>query len=61
MAYAFDIDVDNNDNADEPDEDGFFTDDEDEPNKGMIPMADMLNADADRNNVRLVSCAEPFR
>ena len=49
MAYAFDIDRDQ-DNADE---DGFEEDDEEEPLKGMVPFADMLNADAERNNARL--------
>ena len=34
------------------DEDGYVSEDEDEAlPKGMVPMADMLNADADRNNV----------
>ena len=53
MAYAFDIDQDRpsrNGGAD-TDEDDFEEDDEDEPLKGMVPFADMLNADADRNNV----------
>lgn len=54
MAYAFDIDRDDEMNeakgrADSEDE--FEEDDEDEPLKGMVPFADMLNADADRNNV----------
>lgn len=52
MAYAFDV---------EPsvlrkdvDEEGYASEDEDEAlPKGMIPLADMLNADADRNNARL--------
>lgn len=52
MAYAFDIDRDeeptshDNDSGDE-----FEEDDENEPLKGMVPFADMLNADAERNNV----------
>jgi N-lysine methyltransferase SETD6 len=49
MAYAFDIDRDNEKNASDDDE--FEEDDEDEPLKGMVPFADMLNADADKNNV----------
>ena len=60
MAYAFDIpektaDVANRDFADEQDGDELVSDDEeDEPTVlSMIPLADMLNADADRNNVRL--------
>lgn len=50
MAYAFDIEADE-DREEDRDEDGLVTDDEEEPPKGMVPMADMLNADADRNNV----------
>ena len=51
MAYAFDIEKDQA--ARDPDEEGFMSDEEDEflP-KGLVPMADMLNADADLNNVR---------
>lgn len=49
MAYAFDIE---SSQAKEPDEDGYATEDEDEDlPKGMVPLADILNADADRNNV----------
>ncbi|KAN0073462.1 hypothetical protein V8E54_008682 [Elaphomyces granulatus] len=49
MAYAFDIEDDSRDGSDE---DGYVTDDEQLP-KGMVPLADLLNADADRNNARL--------
>jgi SET domain-containing protein 6 len=53
MAYAFDIEP----AAPSPgsvDEDGFAEVEEDEAlPKGMIPLADMLNADADRCNARL--------
>ncbi|KAF2012578.1 SET domain-containing protein [Aaosphaeria arxii CBS 175.79] len=53
MAYAFDVEP-----AVPPtravDEDGYASEDEDEAlPKGMVPLADMLNADADRNNARL--------
>ena len=53
MAYAFDIDRDDDQkaNGDTTSEEEFEEDDEDEPLKGMVPFADMLNADADRNNV----------
>ncbi|KAL2815935.1 hypothetical protein BJX63DRAFT_430530 [Aspergillus granulosus] len=53
MAYAFD--VEKPENEDEPDgEDGYMTDEEEgQSSKGMVPLADMLNADADRNNARL--------
>ncbi|KAF2128339.1 SET domain-containing protein [Dothidotthia symphoricarpi CBS 119687] len=52
MAYAFDVEpaVTKKD----VDEEGFAEEDEDEAlPKGMVPLADMLNADADRNNARL--------
>ncbi|KAL2399683.1 Ribosomal lysine N-methyltransferase 4 [Exophiala dermatitidis] len=60
MAYAFDIDRDDTEDDNDNDNDGgdsaeddFEEDDEDEPFKGMVPFADMLNADADKNNARL--------
>ncbi|KAL4999062.1 hypothetical protein BDV10DRAFT_184715 [Aspergillus recurvatus] len=53
MAYAFDIEKPGNEDEREG-EDGYLTDDEEEQSsKGMVPLADMLNADADRNNARL--------
>ncbi|KAL2828252.1 hypothetical protein BDW59DRAFT_52021 [Aspergillus cavernicola] len=53
MAYAFDIEKPENE-EEEDGEDGYMTDDEEEQSsKGMVPLADMLNADADRNNARL--------
>ena len=50
MAYAFDLGK-NDDTEEEAVEDGFIEDDEEDPAKGLVPFADMLNADADRNNV----------
>lgn len=52
MAYAFDIEKDPS--QQQVDEDGYASEEEEEllP-KGMIPMADMLNADAERSNARL--------
>jgi SET domain-containing protein 6 len=51
MAYAFDIEEDA-ERDDGPDsKEGSFVTDEDDPPKGMVPLADMLNADADFNNV----------
>lgn len=51
MAYAFDVEPANPEK--DIDEEGYASEDEDEAlPKGMVPMADMLNADADRNNVR---------
>jgi SET domain-containing protein 6 len=52
MAYAFDIEPAEVNKA--ADEEGYVSEDEDEAlPKGMVPLADMLNADADRNNARL--------
>lgn len=56
MAYAFDIDADDSGGNDQDGDDGgsdLTEDDEDNPSKGMVPFADMLNADANRNNARL--------
>lgn len=53
MAYAFDIEKaeDDEDEGDAGDE-SYMTDDEEEQlPKGLVPLADLLNADADRNNV----------
>lgn len=46
MAYAFDLEPEqsNTESEDEESQDGNLA-------KGMIPLADMLNADGDRNNV----------
>ncbi|KAL6231555.1 hypothetical protein BDW75DRAFT_233511 [Aspergillus navahoensis] len=53
MAYAFDVEKPENEDEREG-EDGYLTDDEEEQSsKGMVPLADMLNADADKNNARL--------
>lgn len=49
MAYAFDIEKP--EDEEEDGEDGYVTDEEDELPKGMVPLADLLNANADRNNV----------
>jgi SET domain-containing protein 6 len=51
MAYAFDIE---SEREKEIDEEGYVSDEEDaDMPKAMVPLADMLNADADRNNARL--------
>ncbi|KAJ4286859.1 Ribosomal lysine N-methyltransferase 4 [Collariella sp. IMI 366227] len=47
MAYAFDLDKDDGDEADEEDE--WIEDKEGRTMLGMVPMADMLNADAEFN------------
>ncbi|KAL2127972.1 hypothetical protein VTI74DRAFT_9909 [Chaetomium olivicolor] len=47
MAYAFDLEKDENDEADEDDE--WVEDREGKTMLGMVPMADMLNADAEFN------------
>lgn len=57
MAYAFDITegVVKDENADGDEEgDDLVSDDEDEKTiLSMVPLADILNADADKNNARL--------
>lgn len=60
MSYAFDIpekttnELDENDSEAQDGDELVSDDEEDEPTiLSMIPLADMLNADADRNNVRL--------
>ncbi|KAL4988985.1 hypothetical protein BDW68DRAFT_81143 [Aspergillus falconensis] len=57
MAYAFDVEKPENEDEREG-EDGYLTDDEEQSPKGMVPLADMLNADADRNNARLFQAEE---
>jgi SET domain-containing protein 6 len=52
MAYAFDVEPATPRN--DVDDEGFAEEEEDEAlPKGMVPLADMLNADADRCNARL--------
>ncbi|PYI10809.1 SET domain protein [Aspergillus sclerotiicarbonarius CBS 121057] len=54
MAYAFDIEKPEDEEGERDGEDGYLTDEEEEQSsKGMVPLADLLNADADRNNARL--------
>ncbi|KAJ5519149.1 RuBisCO-cytochrome methylase RMS1 [Penicillium expansum] len=56
MAYAFDIEkAEDDDDEGEANDESYMTDDEEEEQlpKGMVPLADLLNADADRNNARL--------
>lgn len=56
MAYAFDIEKsEDDDDEGEANDESYMTDDEEEEQlpKGMVPLADLLNADADRNNVSL--------
>ncbi|KAH8821692.1 hypothetical protein F5884DRAFT_98662 [Xylogone sp. PMI_703] len=62
MAYAFDIPEEQNMDTsmakdEEDDGDDLVSDDEEETKTilSMVPLADMLNADADRNNARLSS------
>jgi SET domain-containing protein 6 len=53
MAYAFDIEPVSP--RKDVDDEGFAEEEEDEAlPKGMVPLADMLNADADRSNARLL-------
>ena len=53
MAYAFDIEKPGSEQ--ETGEDGWEEDDEENQSaqKGMVPMADLLNADGDKNNAKL--------
>jgi len=58
MAYAFDIPQKTEESNETPagdDEDDLVSDDEEDEKTilSMIPLADMLNADGDRNNARL--------
>ncbi|GES62869.1 SET domain protein [Aspergillus terreus] len=54
MAYAFDIEKPEDEDEEGDGEGGYMTDEEEEQlSKGMVPLADLLNADADRNNARL--------
>lgn len=50
MAYAFDLD--NDEEEDEEDEDGWIVDRDAQKMLGMVPMADILNANADFNVCR---------
>lgn len=47
MAYAFDLE--NEDDEDQDEEDGWVEDREEKSMMGMVPMADILNADAEFN------------
>lgn len=57
MAYAFDIPEKRKESDEEQagDDDELVSDDEEDEKTtlSMIPLADMLNADADKNNARL--------
>lgn len=54
MAYAFDLEKASTSQS-KDEEDGWEEDEDEEAllPKGMVPLADMLNADADRNNAKL--------
>jgi SET domain-containing protein 6 len=52
MAYAFDIPENKDDDDENENEDDLVDDEEEQTTLAMIPLADMLNADAD-NNARL--------
>ncbi|KAK0383727.1 hypothetical protein NLU13_9638 [Sarocladium strictum] len=49
MAYAFDLDENEEDEDEGENEDGWMEDRESEGLMGMVPMADMMNADAEFN------------
>ena len=50
MAYAFDLEEEE-EGLQEVDDEGFVEDNEENNPKGMVPLADMLNADGEFNNV----------
>lgn len=54
MAYAFDIEKPEDEEENDEGEGGYMTDEEEDllP-KAMVPLADLLNANADQNNVSL--------
>lgn len=51
MAYGFDLENEPSSENDEEEEEGGSSQQAYELNKGMVPMADMFNADGDLNNV----------
>jgi SET domain-containing protein 6 len=51
MAYAFDLEK--SEDAPPAQDEEWEVDEEENPSKGMVPLADLLNADADRNNAKL--------
>lgn len=53
MAYAFDIEKPEDEDDEGDGESGYMTDEEEQLPKGMVPLADLLNADAHRNNVSM--------
>lgn len=58
MAYAFDLDNDNEQSDDE--EEGWIEDREGQTMLGMVPMADILNANAEFNVGSFVMCVLMF-
>ena len=49
MSYAFDLQPDDDEDAEDENEDGWVEDQSKPSTMGMVPMADMLNADAEFN------------
>ena len=49
MAYAFDLDNNEEEDDEDEDEDGWMVDKDAQKMLGMVPMADILNANADFN------------
>ncbi|KAH8431302.1 ribosomal lysine N-methyltransferase [Aspergillus melleus] len=60
MAYAFDIEKPEDEEENDDGEDGYLTDEEEMLPKGMVPLADLLNANADQNNARLFQDENTF-
>ena len=59
MAYAFDIEGEGE--QDEDEEEGWVEDKEGKTLMGMVPMADILNANAEFNVGSAISCATCMR
>lgn len=53
MAYAFDLEKSNSESQSKGEEEWEEDEDEEILPKGMVPLADLLNAEADRNNAKL--------
>jgi SET domain-containing protein 6 len=58
MAYAFDLEGEGEQNEDEDEEEGWVEDREGKALMGMVPMADILNANAEFNVSRAISRAK---
>ena len=60
FAYGFDLDPDETTGDDSGTDDDEYSTMGREPTKAMVPLADILNADADLNNVGISQCATSY-